>query len=184
MQIPETVIQTLKELPAPTIVAISGFGGSGKSTAASILSELLHAPIICIDPFGEGRGIEDFSNWEGMDFKRFEQEVLIPFSEGINPLSYHSWRHEEKVPHGGLLIVEGVGLFRPELLKYFSYKIWVDAPQDIALERGKKRDADRRNNQPDDAWDSKWDGPWKRNDTEYFETHKPKEQADLIIENS
>lgn len=184
MQIPDEVISKLKTLPTPAIIAVSGFGGSGKTTAASMLAELLHAPVICIDSFGEGRGIEDFSHWEGMDFKRFEQEVLAPFSQGVNPISYRSWHHEENVSHDGILLVEGVGLFRPELLKYFSYKIWVDATQDVALERGKKRDQERRNNAPDDAWDAKWDGPWQRNDTEHFDTHKPKEQADLIIENS
>lgn len=43
---------------------------------------------------------------------------------------------------GNHLIVEGVGLFRPELLKYFAFTIWIECPIEVAIARGKKRDRD------------------------------------------
>ena len=121
-----------------------------------------------------------------MDFDRLEREVLIPFSTGMKRINYGGYHWGENkitetksVEHGGLIIIEGVGLFRPELLKYFSYKIWVDCPQEIAIVRGKRRDREVHKNPQDE----KWDGTWKRNDEEYFNTYKPKEIADLIISN-
>lgn len=187
MEIPKKAVQEIKDLPIPAIVAISGFGGSGKTTAANMLAEILHAPVICVDQFSIDRTIEDYTHWKGMGFERLEKEILIPFSNGENPLRYGHWDHAANdivktvdVSHSGFLIVEGVGLFQPELLKYFKYKIWVDVPQDIANTRGKKRDREVHKNPQDE----KWDGAWKRNDEEYFADYKPKEQADLVIDNS
>jgi uridine kinase len=183
MDIPKDVIEKIKQLLAPAIVAISGFAGSGKSTAAHMWGDLLRAPVVCIDHFGIDRIIENYTYWNGMAFGRLEKEVLIPFLQGENPVIYgHGTNYVVKaveVSHNGLLIIEGVGLFRLELLKYFAYKIWIDCPQEIARERGKKRDQERRGNQRDPEWDAKWNGPWKRNDEEYFSTYKPKEQADV-----
>ena len=187
MKIPKEAIQIIKELHLPSIVAISGFGGSGKSTAAQKLSVMLHAPAIGIDQFSKDRTKEDYTHWEGMDFQRFEHEVLIPFTKGTNPILYGHWDHHAndiikivQVPHFGILIVEGVGIFRPELVTYFDYKIWIDCPQEEANARAKKRDREVHKNPQDE----KWDGLWKRNDSEYFETYKPRAQSDLILSNS
>ena len=84
-----------------------------------------------------------------------------------------------EIQNNGILIIEGVGLFRPNLLKYFTLKMWIDVPLDVASSRGKKRDRDEYHN-PNDAC---WDGIWKDNDIEYFEKCKPKELADIIISN-
>src|SRR3989344_5820310 len=131
MEIPQSAIEEIRNLPIPAIVAISGFGGSGKSTAANKLAEVLRVPIICVDHFGIDRTIENYTHWKGMDFERLEKEVLIPFARGEDFVAYGHWDHEPnrvvktvEVPTSSLLIVEGVGLFRPELMKYFNYKIW------------------------------------------------------------
>ncbi|TSC61399.1 MAG: hypothetical protein Athens041674_789 [Parcubacteria group bacterium Athens0416_74] len=85
-----------------------------------------------------------------------------------------------EVPSTNTLIIEGVGLFRPELMKYFAYTIWVDCPLEEAVARGKKRDKDEHHNPQDELWD----GIWKKNDIEYFDTYKPNEIADVIISNT
>ena len=187
MQIDTEVIEKIKNLPRPAVVAISGFGGSGKSTFASMVAEIFNAPIVCVDRFRIDRTIQSFTHWKGMDFERLEEEILIPFYSGMSPVRYGHWDHtanaivkEVDVQHSGLLIIEGVGLFRPELAKYLTYKIWMDVPLDVATARGKKRDREVHKNPQDEEWD----GSWKRNDEEYFNAYKPKEMADLVINNS
>lgn len=186
IKIDQQLIEELVALKTPAIIAVSGFGGAGKSTFANKLAATLHAPVVCVDQFGIDRTIEDYTHWKGVDFERLEKEILIPFSKGENLVSYGHWDHgandivkSVEVSHSGLLIIEGVGLFRPELSSYFSYKIWIDCPQDIANARGKKRDREAHKNPQDE----KWNGPWKRNDEEYFNAYKPKDVADLIISN-
>lgn len=186
MEISQEIVEKIKNLPKPAIVAISGFGGAGKSTTAEMLGKMLDASVVGVDSFATDRLDINHSLWGSVDFKRLEQEVFIPFVEGQNLITYghYDWNvngigKTMSVNHNGLLIVEGIGLFRPELLKYFSYKIWIDTPMDEAIRRGKKRDREVHKNPQDE----KWDGVWKRNDTEYFETYKPKEQADVVIDN-
>jgi len=186
IKIDKQLIEKLSTLKMPAIIAVSGFGGAGKSTFSSSLGSAISAPVICVDQFGIDRTIENYTHWIGMDFERLEKEILIPFSNGENPVRYGHWDHgandivkSVEVPHLGFLIIEGVGLLRPELSKYFAYKIWIDCPQEVANARGKKRDREVHKNPQDE----KWDGPWKRNDEEYFNTYKPKDVADLIVSN-
>jgi len=121
-----------------------------------------------------------------MDFGRLENEVLKPFWEKQTRIKYGHFNVPSKgisetieVNNNGILIIEGVGLFRPELMKYFTFKIWVDVPLEVALARGKNRDRDENHNPTDECWD----GIWKDNDVQYFDVFKPKESVDLIIQN-
>jgi len=45
------IIETTQKLKKPFIVAISGFGGSGKTTFANLLASEIHARIIGVDDF-------------------------------------------------------------------------------------------------------------------------------------
>lgn len=187
MQIDQKIIEHIKSLPHPVIVAISGFGGAGKSTFASRLGEALNVPVVGVDSFMKDRNLSEYSLWEVMDFQRLEGEVLAPFLEGKNPLHYgHFDWFTNKIletrilQHQDTLVVEGVGLFRPELLKYFSYKIWIDCPIEEATARGRKRDREEYINPQDEAWG----GIWKKNDLEYFEKFSPKQVGDMIVDNS
>lgn len=187
MQFPSDIIKHVESLTPPAIIAVSGFGGSGKSTISKKLSECLDkAPVVCVDSFFIDNTTTVYSLWDIMDFDRLTNEVLIPFSLGKEIISYghYDWgnnsiKHQISVPKSKYLIVEGVGLFRPELLEFFDYKIWIDCPIDMALERGKQRDQVLY----DDSQEEKWDGIWKENDLQCFNTYKPKEIADLIVNN-
>mgnify|MGYP003402706914 FL=1 len=187
MKIDQATIDTITALPSPTIVAISGFGGSGKSTFAKLLGDALDAPVIGVDSFMKDRTIDKYALWEIMDFDRLTKEVLIPFHAEAKPITYghFDWKSNEvaeqrEVSNKGVLIIEGVGILRTSLLKYFSYSIWVDCPIEEAIARGKKRDRAVHHNPQDELWD----GIWRNNDLEYFSTFSPKEVADLIIDNS
>ena len=121
-----------------------------------------------------------------MDYARLEKEVLKPFLDGQNVVKYGHFDVKTgsiaktiEFKNNGTLVVEGVGLFRPELMRYFGYKIWIDVPIDEAIARGKKRDREEYH-RPSDAL---WDGIWKDNDLQYLEAYKPIEAADVVVTN-
>ena len=180
-----TIVKQIQNLPTPIIVGISGFGGSGKSTFASLLEKKVHAPIIGVDSFSKSNIHEGYKLWDIMDFQRLEKEVLQPFTLGNHSIVYGDFNWDtnciEKsisIRNDNIIIIEGVGLFRPNLMKYFSYTIWIDCPIEEAIKRGKKRDKDEYGN-PQDKY---WEGIWKKNDTQYFEEFSPKKKADFVIE--
>jgi len=187
MKFDKDIILKITSLPPPTIIAVSGFGGSGKSTFAQLLGSALNVPVVGLDSFIKDKTLTDYSLWDIMDFDRLEREVLMPFNEGKNPVRYSHFDWEKnaigetrEVSHDGRIIVEGVGLLRPHLSKYFGYKIWVDCPLGEAIVRGKKRDREEYHNPQDEAWE----GIWKKNDLEYSNAFNPKGAADVIIDNA
>lgn len=167
------------------VIAISGFGGSGKSTIAKKLVEALKdATIIPLDDFImnrlQGRSLE----WASFDWQRLIKEVLLPIRKREKSIEYgvYSWI-EDKVAQKRTVeikkyvIIEGVGLIRDSLQEYFDCTVWIDTPFDIAIARGKKRDKEEYSIDHDKLWDEVW-GP---NDKDYFDTFKPKEKADFVL---
>jgi uridine kinase len=126
----------------------------------------------------------NYNLWEIMDFVRLKKEVLEPFLNKEEVIKYGHFDPKINMISGtleikntGHIIVEGVGLFRPELLKYFAYKIWIDCPIEIAIERGKKRDREEYGNPTDELWE----GLWKNNDLECYKKFEPRKVADYVI---
>lgn len=178
------IFEQIQNLNKPAIVGISGFGGSGKSTLAQLIGNHFNLQPIGVDEFWQDTTMEDYHLWNVVDFNRLEEQVLKPFTQGKNTILYRAlnWETnssdvEKTVSHNGLLVVEGVGLFRPNLMDYFSHTIWIDCPLEKAIERGKKRDREEYHHPQDE----KWDGIWKENDIEYFEKYKPNEMADSVV---
>lgn len=176
------LLNNIQNLSKPAIVGISGFGGAGKSTLANDLAKTVGGYVVGVDAFFKNTTDENYSLWEIIDFDRLEQEVLVPFQEGRD-ISYSAFDWEnntlgqkQEMPTTDLLIVEGVGLFRPNLMQYFDFSIWIDCPLDVAIARGKKRDKEEYGQDHDQLWD----GLWQRNDQDYQREYRPKETATTI----
>ncbi len=180
------ILKKIKTLKKPIVIAISGFGGSGKSTFALKLSKKINAPVIGADSFSKSNIHENYEYWDVMDYLRLENEVLKPFISGEKEIRYREFdwdkniiKGETSFTHDNIIIIEGVGLFRPELMKYFSCTIWIDCPIEEAISRGKKRDREKYNTPQDNYWD----GIWKANDLQCLEKYSPTSVADFVIKN-
>lgn len=170
--------------PTPLMIAIEGYGGSGKSTIAEKLKNALgNTYVINIDDFIIKKNLLDKSpDKTAFDRERLEQEVLIPATTG-RPIVYRRLEWDEDalsdpitVPDSDYLIVEGISSFHPAIAKYYDYKIWVDTPMDVAKQRGRTKDAGNENEQ---HWDL-----WAENDLAYQQKYHPERYADFILANT
>lgn len=167
------------------ILGIDGFGGSGKSTFADrIGDEVLLTEIVSYDDLylpepmrpdflASRLGIADAYDWLAL-----LNGVLIPFRQRM-PCEYPTldWETQEREPtqispHTRVLIVEGVSCLRPELRESYDYKIWVEAPRDVRLDRGIARDGEQMR--------SEWVDRWMPAEQIYFESSRPDLAVDLV----
>src|SRR5687768_15818090 len=129
-------IKTLAPSAGDTVVVgIDGCGGAGKSTLAESLRLLIPEAVVV--------HTDDFAAWNNpIDWwPRLLEQVLLPISEG-QPARYqrYDWTekrlaewHDVSAP---VVIVEGVTATRKEFRPYLAYKIWVDCPRELRLQRG------------------------------------------------
>ena len=165
------------------LIAIEGFGGSGKTTFAEQLRKTLDsAYVVNIDDFIVKEKLTEPS-WDkgAFDRERLEREVLIPATSS-QLIQYEEliWEtntlsEPKTVPLVNYLIVEGISSYHPNIAHYYDYKIWVDTPIEIAKERGRARSGSNENAI---HWDL-----WAENDLAYQKRHHPEQNADFIINN-
>jgi uridine kinase len=156
------------------IVAIDGFGGSGKTELARrIAMRLDEAAIVHTDDFARP-GVR------GWEWDRMRGQVLVPLmSDQPGRYRRYDWEADRlaewhDVPVGGTVIVEGVSSMRDELGKYWDLGVWVAAPYELRLKRGVERDGEHMRAQ--------WTDVWMRQEQEYFNAQRPDKKADLIMD--
>ena len=174
------LLPTQPKVGKVTFIAVDGHGGSGKSTLAKLLSEKLNAEIIHTD---------DFTGWnKPLDkWMNVIKEVFEPINANAKTLTYKpaSWweNHHpaviENQPVTEIMILEGVSSARKEFDDYISYRIFVDTPKEICLERGLARDTGtgKDKNELTKIWEE-----WFDEEDAYMENDDPKAKADLVID--
>ena len=179
-----TQIEAKLEEKPHVIVAISGFGGSGKSHLAEKLRKDFNCKenqVVRIDhlygPNPNGPDIFDQSDWP----------LLIQILEDVRSgkrLCYQGKGYRgEIIPYDEdlptVIIVEGIRLLQPKPMSYFDISVWIDCPQTLARDRAKTRD--RAQGEPEETV-LLWDTDWGPKDTLYFETYHPRTLATFLYE--
>jgi len=192
---------------SPLLVGVNGVDAAGKTIFAKDLSDQLRQlsqrQIIeaSIDGFHnpksirykkgknspEGFYLDSFNN------KSLQNLLLKPLSSGN--LKYKSaifdWKtsseltlQTEIAQKSSILIMEGIFLFRPELVDYWDMKIFIDVDFNITAERGIKRDMEYDINNSETEIMNKYKHRYIPGQEMYFKESQPKNIADIIINNN
>ncbi|NLE98936.1 MAG: hypothetical protein GX596_13250 [Propionibacterium sp.] len=158
------------------IVAIDGFGASGKSVFASRLAREFGGHVVALDDFTR----PGTPTWE---HERFIDEVLVPLRAG-RPAVYRPWRYDQRspgplvtIPPDGLVIVEGVSALALAVVervgRWWDVAFWVDA--DVALRTARIAERDGESLRP------LWEQQWWPSEQHYFDTESPADRADFVL---
>lgn len=135
------------------VVALDGPGGAGKSTLAKRLGSVCgHISVVHGDDFytpmdeSERQTLTpEHGYMKYFDWERMRDELLEPLSNG-NPARYqcYDWEKNQLAewidqPAKGIILVDGVYSFRPELREFYGYSIFVDTPKVECLARLARR---------------------------------------------
>ena len=139
---------------SPLVVAIDGYGASGKTTlAAEVAGELDAVVLHTDDHFHEARATAD----------------PRPMAE------YYNWsalRSQASAAAAELVLLEGVSSAAPALADVVTHSVFVETPEPIRLERLHARISDEE-----------WDEDWLAAERAYFKT-RPLESFDLVVSGS
>ena len=182
------LIKECKSNKHSPIIAIDGHGGSGKSRLAKELANrdssitIIHFDDFYCPSFNKYKNDQSLPEF---DWQRLEEEVLIPIHNDKNT-KYQRYDRELnrlnewiEVLAGKIIIIEGVYSLARKLQKYYDFKIWVDCPLKIRLNRAKARDEQNMMNTMD-----LWLNNWITRENNYILLEKPYNSANIIIDGS
>jgi chloramphenicol 3-O-phosphotransferase len=167
-------------LGSTRLVCIDGPAGAGKTSFADDLRHAFWAAprwdvqVLRMDDFYEG--------WTGLNsqlLERIETQVLSPLREG-RPGRYqrYDWNRRafgewHEVPSRAALILEGVGSGGLPFAGSTTLLVWVDAPPEIRLARGVRRDGEIMR----DEWLR-----WMTREAEFAAANRTCDRADLHVD--
>ena len=163
------------------VVGINGIDCSGKTTFAKSVSKYFtHHKIendhLDIDNFNnsaiESETYKAFvsDSWDEENLNKY-YELIINYSDAIRAVS------ESKKKYS-LVILEGIFIYKPQLVDLFDLKIYLDI--DISL--GRKRFAERRSLKQDKRPFEIYDEIWMLSHIRYESEVHPKRISDLVID--
>jgi len=189
----------------PIRVGIDGVDASGKTTLADSLADYLKSQNIniiraSIDGFHnpksmryqKGRNSPEGYYEDSFNNQAVVDNLLAPLGKNGN-LQYKKAIFDFKTDSeivlpvktankDSILIMDGVFLFRTELVNYWDLKIFVEADFKITVSRASKRDGYYLGSKQEIL--DKYDQRYVPGQQLYFQESKPQEKADIIIENS
>ena len=167
----------------PTVIAIDGRAGAGKSTIAQLLSDILNAPIIQMDDFFLPPALRNESRLQetggNVHYERFYEEVL-PFLKKNTPFSYRrfdchrmNYNGKKEIPTSMWYIVEGSYSMHPTFGNYMDISVFCD----ISAEKQRKRICLRNG----EAMLKRFTDTWIPMEEHYFETEHIRKRCDVVL---
>ncbi len=192
----------------PLLIGINGVDGSGKTYFAKELENYLCNIInrqiinISIDDFhnpreiryqkGENSSIGYYE--DSFNLKAFIEFVFKPIVEGKTKIKtkyfYHFTDKELNEPFtsinkNAIIIIEGIFLFKKELVDYFDFKIFIDVDFKFTVARAIARDKKKKETQQEkNLVNEKYLKRYVPGQKLYLEDVKPKELADFVFDNT
>ena len=172
--------EELRSINQSFVVGINGIDCAGKTTFAKSVSKYFtHHKIendhLDIDNFNnsaiESETYKAFvsGSWDEEDLNKY-YKLIINYSDAIRAVS------ESKKKYS-LVILEGIFIYKPQLVDLFDLKIYLDI--DISL--GRKRFAKRRSLKQDKRPFEIYDEIWMLSNIRYESEVHPKRISDLVI---
>ena len=175
----DLILEVVAEAPAGLggmrLVCVDGPAGSGKTTLADQLGRALPAQVIHMDDLYPG--------WTGLaeGAQKLHEWVLEPLAHGVPgryrrydwPLGLYAERHT--VPLADTLVVEGCNSAALTTAPYAPVIIWVEAEDDVRLERGMLRDGDGAR----DQWTT-----WMVEERRLYAEHRTAERSHVRLDGS
>ena len=159
----------------PWIVAVDGRSGSGKSTIAGLLhqwvpaSQLVHTDDVAWH--------HSFFDWSDL----LVENILKPLRDGkavsYQPPGWHKHGRPGAIEVAAgldLVVVEGVGASRTEVMPFIDSSLWIQSDLDEAERRGIARDGGTEAAR--DFWHE-----WMAQEFEFLEQQRPWERATIIV---
>jgi uridine kinase len=147
-------------MPRPTVLGIAGCSGSGKTTLAAELARQLDATLFPLDLYYrdlsqfplDARDKQNFDHPDSLESELFIAHIRhlragLPIQRPVYDFAHHTrvlGAFETLTPKR-YVIVEGIlALHYPELPPLFDFSIYVDAPNEVCLNRRIYRDMRER----------------------------------------
>ena len=163
------------------VVGINGIDCSGKTTFAKAMSKYfsyykIENDHLDIDNFNnpaiESETYKSFvsGSWGKKDLNKY-YELIINYSDAIRAVS----ESQKKYP---LVILEGIFIYKPQLVNLFDLKIYLDIDISLGRKRFAKRSSLKQDKRPFEIYDEIWMLSHIRYESEVH----PKRISDLVID--
>jgi uridine kinase len=203
-QLADKITEVQKD--SPVLVGIDGIDASGKTTLADELADELkksNREIIraSIDGFhnsekirySKGQNSPEGYYFDSFNYKSVQEFLLNPLHSGdlkYKPVAFDYLNNRDVVSNcieatrNAILIMDGIFLFRPELIKYWDLKIFLDIDFKVVTQRAIKRLAEKKHiGSKEDILD-KYNKRYILGQKIYLGNEEPRKKADIIIDNN
>jgi uridine kinase len=163
---------------APTLgpgrlVCVDGPAGSGKTTLAGAIADVVpDSQVVHCDELLQG--------WRGLPGLAATVEAMLrPLAAGDAGTwrrwdwAADGWAEHHDVRPGGLLVLEGVGCWSPDIADLVGLLVWVEAESEARLARGIARDGEHMR----PHWVQ-----WRLDEDELFARFGTRSRADLVVD--